>query len=70
MVNTRTFLISTANKNDFVEQINSIHEIYNKEANTTENLPPDFTIDYKPVVMTDETQYIVYTALVTVRTLK
>lgn len=70
MVNTRTFLISTANKNDFVEQINSIHEIYNKEANITENLLPDFTIDYKPVVMTDETQYIVYTALVTVRTFK
>lgn len=68
MVSTRTFLISTANRNDFTEQINDILKRYDKESKISGSWAPDFKIDYKPVVMTDETEYIVYTALITVRT--
>lgn len=68
MVKVENFLVSTANKDEFSKSLNDILDLCGKESKDSSGYYSEFKIDYKPLVITDEVQYIVYTALITVKT--
>lgn len=68
MVKVQNFLVSSANKDEFSKSLNDILDLCGKESKDYSGYYPEFKIDYKPLVITDEVQYIVYTALITVKT--